>query len=78
MAPGGVRKPDSDDVETAKSESKKPVLISDDPDKAKLSPVVDLLRLVLIATLNTTGDLDSTWLDAVLFAELAPDMQSSY
>jgi hypothetical protein len=58
-------KPDDVDTATAKSESKKEIELKEDQE-SKLSPILTLLRLVLINTLRVVGDINPTWVDAIL------------
>jgi hypothetical protein len=60
-----LAKPTADEVETAKSESKKEIELKDNQE-SKLSPILTLLRLILVNTLRVVGDINPTWVDAIL------------
>ena len=60
-----LAKPKAAEVETAKTESKKEIELKEN-EVTKLSPVLTLLRLILVNTLRVVGDINPTWVDAIL------------
>ena len=60
-----LAKPKAAQVETAKTESKKELELKEN-EVHKLSPILALLRLILVNTLRVVGDIDPQWVDAIL------------
>ena len=60
----GITKATSDDLDTARYESKHAVKLGDDDDE-RLSPVVALLKLVLIRTFTIIEDLNPDWTEGI-------------
>ena len=60
-----LAKPKAAQVETAKTESKKEIELKEN-EVTKLSPILTLLRLILVNTLRVVGDIDPQWVDAIL------------
>jgi len=60
----GIAKATSDDLDTARYESKHAVKLGDDDDE-RLSPIVALLKLVLIRTFTIIEDLNPDWTEGL-------------